>query len=110
MRVSFVGEDAALPFASVKARATASFGIPCGSVVRVNGGVVSTLITATLGATRRMAALMSASFGCPFEGEVPVTRVVNVARRLADAGVEVAKTEYLRTFDGQPGFSLAQGE
>jgi hydroxymethylglutaryl-CoA lyase len=29
---------------------------------------------------------VSAAFGCPFEGEVPVTRVVEIARRVAEAG------------------------
>jgi hydroxymethylglutaryl-CoA lyase len=34
---------------------------------------------------------VSAAFGCPFEGEVPVSRVVEVARRVAEAApVEVA--------------------
>lgn len=31
---------------------------------------------------------MSASFGCPYEGEVPVSRVVDVATRLAETGVD----------------------
>ena len=30
---------------------------------------------------------MSASFGCPYEGEVPIGRVVDVAARLAESGV-----------------------
>jgi hydroxymethylglutaryl-CoA lyase len=29
---------------------------------------------------------VSAAFGCPFEGEVPITRVVEIARRVAEAG------------------------
>jgi hydroxymethylglutaryl-CoA lyase len=29
---------------------------------------------------------VSAAFGCPFEGEVPVRRVVDIARRVAEAG------------------------
>jgi len=29
---------------------------------------------------------VSAAFGCPFEGEVPVQRVVDIARRVAEAG------------------------
>jgi hydroxymethylglutaryl-CoA lyase len=34
---------------------------------------------------------ISASFGCPYEGEVPAARVVEIARRVADAGAaEVA--------------------
>lgn len=31
---------------------------------------------------------IGASFGCPFEGEVPISRVVNLAGRLADLGFE----------------------
>jgi hydroxymethylglutaryl-CoA lyase len=31
---------------------------------------------------------IAASFGCPFEGEVPIARVVDIARRLADMGVD----------------------
>ena len=31
---------------------------------------------------------IGAAFGCPFEGEVPVSRVVNLAGRLADLGFE----------------------
>jgi isopropylmalate/homocitrate/citramalate synthase len=38
------------------------------------------------GAGLRLAAAIGASFGCPFEGEVPVEQVVRIARRLADGG------------------------
>ncbi|MCH7486335.1 MAG: hydroxymethylglutaryl-CoA lyase [Proteobacteria bacterium] len=34
----------------------------------------------------RLAAGIGAAFGCPFEGEVPLQRVVAIARRLADGG------------------------
>ena len=34
------------------------------------------------------AVAMSASFGCPFEGEVPVARVAEIAGRLAAAGID----------------------
>ncbi|MFC4667504.1 hydroxymethylglutaryl-CoA lyase [Seohaeicola nanhaiensis] len=34
---------------------------------------------------------IATSFGCPFEGDVPVTRVVEVARRMTDMGVETIK-------------------
>src|SRR5205085_11511082 len=54
------------------------------------------------------------SFRCRFlagEGaRATPAQVILLLQRLGEARVEVAKTEYLRTFDGQPGFSLAQGE
>ncbi|MBM3774035.1 MAG: NADP-dependent isocitrate dehydrogenase [Acidobacteria bacterium] len=52
------------------------------------------------------------SFRCRFTGAGVITpyQVVDLLKRLADAGFEVAKTEYLRNFDGQPGYTLAQGE
>lgn len=34
---------------------------------------------------------IATSFGCPFEGDVPVARVVEVARRMTDMGVEAIK-------------------
>jgi isocitrate dehydrogenase len=54
------------------------------------------------------------SFRCRFlsaDGP-PLTplAVVGLLERAARAGLEVAMTENLRTFDGQPGFSLAQGQ
>jgi hydroxymethylglutaryl-CoA lyase len=36
----------------------------------------------------RVSATISVAFGCPYEGEVPVDRVVDVARRAADAGAD----------------------
>lgn len=33
-------------------------------------------------------ATVAAAFGCPFEGEVPATRVADIARRCADAGAD----------------------
>jgi hydroxymethylglutaryl-CoA lyase len=36
----------------------------------------------------RISATMSVAFGCPYEGEVPVDRVADVARRAADAGAD----------------------
>jgi hydroxymethylglutaryl-CoA lyase len=47
------------------------------------------------GAGREASVTISAAFGCPFEGEVPPARVVDLAARLADAGfreVAVADT------------------
>jgi hydroxymethylglutaryl-CoA lyase len=35
-----------------------------------------------------LAATIGVAFGCPFEGEVPVARVVGLVRALADAGLE----------------------
>lgn len=34
---------------------------------------------------------IATSFGCPFEGDVPVARVVEVAKRMADMGIETIK-------------------
>jgi hydroxymethylglutaryl-CoA lyase len=36
----------------------------------------------------RCEGVISVSFGCPYEGEVPLERVFSIARRLADAGCE----------------------
>ena len=36
----------------------------------------------------RCEGVISVSFGCPYEGEVPLERVFGIARRLADAGCE----------------------
>lgn len=44
--------------------------------------------------------------GAPFN---PVM-VAELLRRLAEAGVDFVKTEHLFTFDGEPGFSLGQGQ
>ncbi|MCC7413764.1 MAG: hydroxymethylglutaryl-CoA lyase [Gammaproteobacteria bacterium] len=57
-------------------------------------GIADTLtgIAATAADARaagiRCGVTIGASFGCPFEGEVPVDRVVDIARRLVDAGVD----------------------
>lgn len=37
---------------------------------------------------KRFGVTVGAAFGCPFEGEVPVDRVVEVAARVADAGAD----------------------
>ena len=39
-----------------------------------------------LGEGLRCEGVISVSFGCPYEGHVPVTRVFSIARRLAEAG------------------------
>jgi hydroxymethylglutaryl-CoA lyase len=36
----------------------------------------------------RCEGVISVSFGCPYEGDVPVDRVMSIARRLADAGCD----------------------
>jgi isocitrate dehydrogenase len=53
------------------------------------------------------------SFRCRFTGRagaVTQQQVVDLAGRIAGAGIEIAITETLRNFDGKPGYSLAQGE
>ena len=52
---------------------------------------------------------------CRFEpetkgGKVAHAQVVSLLGRIADEGFDFIKTEGLYTFDGQPGFSLDQGE
>jgi isocitrate dehydrogenase len=57
---------------------------------------------------------LSESFRCRFlaaQGSaVKPQHVVALLQRLADGGVNVVKAEYLRTYDGQPGYTLAQGQ
>jgi hypothetical protein len=36
--------------------------------------------------------------------------LIGLLQRIADAGLEISVSQYLRTFDGQAGFSLAQGQ
>ncbi len=52
------------------------------------------------------------SFRCRFmaDGAVDMARLIDLQKRVAEAGIDVAMTETLRTFDGQPGFTLAQGQ
>jgi isocitrate dehydrogenase len=52
------------------------------------------------------------SFRCRFMSEngASMGACLEVARRIADAGIEIAVTQSLRSFDGQAGFSLAQGQ
>ena len=52
------------------------------------------------------------SFRCRFysEAAVEMTKCVEVLQHLAGAGIDIASTQTLRTFDGQAGFSLAQGQ
>ena len=49
------------------------------------------IAAAARAAGMRAQVTISAAFGCPFEGEVPVTRVVELARRVAEGGpIEIA--------------------
>jgi isocitrate dehydrogenase len=52
------------------------------------------------------------SFRCRFMSETPVAmgRLLEVVKGISDAGIDIALTQSLRTFDGQPGFTLAQGQ
>jgi isocitrate dehydrogenase len=52
------------------------------------------------------------SFRCRFiaEAETTMAACLDVLKRIADAGIEIASAQALRTFDGQPGFTLAQGQ
>jgi isocitrate dehydrogenase len=52
------------------------------------------------------------SFRCRFisEGTADTAKCIALLQRVAGAGIEIAATQMLRTFDGQSGFSLAQGQ
>ncbi len=52
------------------------------------------------------------SFRCRFmaDGAVDMGRLLDLQKRVVEAGIDVAQTQTLRTFDGQPGFTLAQGQ
>ena len=52
------------------------------------------------------------SFRCRFMSEngAAMGQLVDLQRRIADAGIEIAMTETLRSFNGTAGFSLAQGQ
>ena len=52
------------------------------------------------------------SFRCRFmaEGGTEMTKCIALLSRFAQAGIEIAATQALHTFDGQPGFTLAQGQ
>ncbi len=49
-------------------------------------------------------------FLAPNGGSTTHTEVVALLSRLAEAGLDFIKTEHLCTFDGEPGFSLGQGQ
>jgi isocitrate dehydrogenase len=52
------------------------------------------------------------SFRCRFmaEGQIGMDRILALLGRVAAAGIEIAATQSLRSFDGKPGFTLAQGQ
>jgi isocitrate dehydrogenase len=52
------------------------------------------------------------SFRCRFQSKSAVSSKATLAllNRVIDEGLELVKTETLRTFDGQAGFTLAQGQ
>jgi isocitrate dehydrogenase len=52
------------------------------------------------------------AFRCRFiaEQSTDMGRLIALLKRMSDAGLEIAMTETLRTFNGQAGFSLAQGQ
>ena len=52
------------------------------------------------------------SFRCRFmaEGVAPVPVLIALLGRVAEAGIEIAATQTLHTFNGQAGFTLAQGQ
>jgi isocitrate dehydrogenase len=52
------------------------------------------------------------SFRCRFMSDTPthMGRLLEVVKRISDAGIDIALTQSLRTFNGQDGFTLAQGQ
>ena len=58
--------------------------------------------------------LCTDNFRCRFLADeaahIASAQVISLLQRLNEAQVEVTKTEYLRTFNGRPGFTPAQGE
>ena len=56
--------------------------------------------------------LCTDSFRCRFmsDGTADRGKMLGLAKRLSDAGIDVMMTASLRTYDGQDGYSLAQGQ
>jgi isocitrate dehydrogenase len=55
------------------------------------------------------------SFRCRFTTKqagaaITQLQVISLLKRVAEAGVEIGKTENLHNFDGQPGYTLSQGQ
>jgi isocitrate dehydrogenase len=60
----------------------------------------------------RAETLCTDSFRCRFmSGErTDMGQCIALLKRISDAGIDIAMTESLRTFDGQDGYTLAQGQ
>jgi isocitrate dehydrogenase len=52
------------------------------------------------------------SFRCRYmaDGQTGMGKLLDVVQRISGAGIDIAVTETLRNFDGQAGFTLAQGQ
>lgn len=52
------------------------------------------------------------SFRCRFltDGGTDAASCLKVVSSISEAGIEIASTQMLRTFDGQPGYSMVQGQ
>ncbi|MEO0607944.1 MAG: hydroxymethylglutaryl-CoA lyase, partial [Pseudomonadota bacterium] len=72
--------------------------------------VASKILTRARTAGRRANVTISAAFGCPFEGEVAVERVVDMARQLADAEPrEIAIADTIGVGDPAKTLALIEG-
>jgi isocitrate dehydrogenase len=52
------------------------------------------------------------SFRCRFmsDGKADRSKLLGIAKKISEAGIDVIMTASLRSYDGQPGYSLAQGQ
>ena len=52
------------------------------------------------------------SFRCRFFADegTEMSKLLDIVKRISESGIEIAATQTLRTFNGQPGFTLAQGQ
>jgi isocitrate dehydrogenase len=52
------------------------------------------------------------SFRCRFMADGPTSmgQAIELLQRISGAGIDIVMTESLRNFDGQAGFTLAQGQ
>jgi isocitrate dehydrogenase len=52
------------------------------------------------------------NYRCRFvaEGHTDMVHLAGLVERVAAAGIDIAATQTLRTFDGKAGYTLAQGE
>ena len=52
------------------------------------------------------------SFRCRYlsESGTDMSKCIDLLKRISESGIEIAMTESLRTFDGQAGYTLAQGQ